>query len=360
LQRNKFCNIFRVLDRMTQWIIKNVIEKGSQNPIDVVFRVVVFQLFSRVETYEALEKKLGPLTWKRYTRTAYERVLRSRYENQPLYTAAYQKYPPRPYGYEDFVNSLAFLEDLMQCDLLGRLQNASYIEDVFDWLHGFPGMGDFSAYQLLLTLSYTEVLNFSESDFVIAGCGARSGLRKMFPGIQLPSMEINVIRWMAETQDQHFARLGLTFNGLGPDRIPMQLADIEHTLCEVDKYARFAHPSIRSAVGKTSTRVTLFSPSVHHLPNVPNFPKAWSHPDRKIVRIRPGGPIKATQRYVVEKLVDHVEEDGILYYHIHWEGYPVAKRTWEPAEAIMEDAPGKVEEYNAHLKKSSKKKKRRT
>jgi len=77
------------------------------------------------------------------------------------------------------------------------------------------------------------------------------------------------------------------------------------------------------------------------------------------VRIRPGGPVKAIQRYVVEKLVDHdVKDDGKLHYLVHWEGYTVEDRTWEPAEAMMEDAPGQVEEYNSHLKKSSKKRRR--
>ena len=39
-------------------------------------------------------------------------------------------------------------------------------------------MGDFLAFQLLIDLNYSNLTDFSEMDFVVAGPGARDGIRK--------------------------------------------------------------------------------------------------------------------------------------------------------------------------------------
>ncbi|WP_267883292.1 nucleotide kinase domain-containing protein, partial [Streptomyces sp. NRRL S-37] len=89
---------------------------------------------------------------------------------------------------------------------------------------------------------------FSEMDFVVAGPGARDGIRKCF-GPAADGIEADVIRYMADTQDEHFARLGLAFAGLRGR--PLQLIDCQNLFCEVDKYARVAHPDIAGISGRS-------------------------------------------------------------------------------------------------------------
>ena len=50
-------------------------------------------------------------------------------------------------------------------------------------------------------------------DFVVAGPGARDGIRKCF-GPSSAGREREVIEYMALSQDEHFDRLGLRFGGL--------------------------------------------------------------------------------------------------------------------------------------------------
>ena len=50
-------------------------------------------------------------------------------------------------------------------------------------------------------------------DFVVAGPGARDGIRKCF-GSSSAGREREVIEYMALSQDEHFYRLGLRFGGL--------------------------------------------------------------------------------------------------------------------------------------------------
>jgi len=56
-------------------------------------------------------------------------------------------------------------------------------------------------------------LDFDEMDFVVAGPGARDGIRKCF-GSSSAGREREVIEYMALSQDEHFDRLGLRFGGL--------------------------------------------------------------------------------------------------------------------------------------------------
>ena len=126
----------------------------------------------------------------------------------------------------------------MEGDLPGRFVAATRMEDVFDWLQTFDGMGDFTAYQLLLNLTYTGLVNFSDADsFVVLGPGSRAGLKRCFGKDLFSSQMLDIVRWMQSTQDEHFSRLELscTLGPPGSTYHKMQLCDIEHTLCEVDK-----------------------------------------------------------------------------------------------------------------------------
>lgn len=85
-------------------------------------------------------------------------------------------------------------------------------------------------------------------EYIVAGPGARDGIRKCF-GPASAGYERELIGYMAASQDEHFARLGLTFNGLFGR--PLQLIDCQNLFCEVDKYARIMHPDIAGYSGRT-------------------------------------------------------------------------------------------------------------
>ncbi|KAG5645615.1 hypothetical protein DXG03_005606 [Asterophora parasitica] len=351
-QNYAFCNTFRVLDKLSQYIIREVIEKGPQDPDEVLFRVVLFNIFTKIETWELLADKLGPLTWARYNRKDYERVLtKAKKKGTTLYTGAFQKPAPKLGFKEAHVNHLCLLEIFMENDLPGRFRSAKYLAEIYEFLLSFHSMGEFSTYQLILNLSYTNLFNFSEEDFVVPGPGASSGLGKMFglskvaaAKAQSPDIEEDIIRWMVDNQAAQFERLGLEFTGLGPDRLPMELVDVEHALCEVDKYSRKAHPGIR---GKSTEIRNSFKPSAAIYPSTIVLPKAWQHPDRKVTRIWPGLRPTKEPRYVVSRIkADRIGSNGKEYL-VSWFGYTDNDDTWEPEATLLQDARSAVEEYLA-------------
>src|SRR5690606_31233135 len=105
----------------------------------------------------------------------------------------------------------------------------------------YPSIGRFLAFQLAIDVNYTTLIDFSEMDFVVAGPGARDGVRKCFSDIGNYTEE-DVIRAVADGAEDAFDRLGLPFSGLWGR--PLQLIDCQNLFCEVDKYARVAHPEI--------------------------------------------------------------------------------------------------------------------
>ncbi|KAH0579855.1 hypothetical protein H2248_002682 [Termitomyces sp. 'cryptogamus'] len=353
-QKYAFCNTYRVLDKLSQYLIREVIEKGPQDLQEVIFRVILFNLFTKLETWELLVHELGPLTWARYKREDYYRVLsRVRNVGMPLYTGAFQKPAPK-FGFQEaHLNHLCLLEVLMEAQLPARLRNAKYLAEVYDYFLSFPSMGEFSTYQLVLNLTYTKALNFSGMDFVIAGPGASSGLGKMFGQQKLntikeshPDIEEELIRWLAMNQNAQFKRLGLEFTGLGPKCLPMDLVDVEHTLCEVDKYARKAHPSVK---GKRLEIRAVFNPTTVTFPPIV-LPKAWNSPQRKVVRIWPGPRPTKSIRYVVSKITAHRQGKNEREFRVSWFGYSKEDDTWEPERHMIEDAPAAVKEYLASIK----------
>lgn len=65
---------------------------------------------------------------------------------------------------------------------------------------------------------------------------------------------------MADSQEDQFERLGIQFESLSGRRL--QLIDCQNLFCEVDKYARRAHPDVRGFRGERGS-----SSNLHLIPN---------------------------------------------------------------------------------------------
>src|SRR5205085_6338590 len=92
LLANKFTNAYRASDRVSQYLIRRVIYRDDLpcDPAEVVFRILLFKFFNRIETWETLDQKLGPITWRDYSFKGYDQVLsRAMARGQRIYSAAY-------------------------------------------------------------------------------------------------------------------------------------------------------------------------------------------------------------------------------------------------------------------------------
>jgi hypothetical protein len=248
----KFTNAYRASDRVSQYLIRHVIYRDDlpKSPREVFFRILLFKLFNKIETWQLLERTFGSITFEDYRFAAYDEVLaRAMRSGHRIYSAAYIM-PPGSQAFGQpakHQNNLLLLERMMADRLPERLAQAPSMQEGFEKLRSYPTIGDFLAYQFVTDINYSEITNFSEMDFVVPGPGARDGLRKCFVdpgGLNEPEL----IRLMADLQEQEFERLGLDFQSLWGRRL--QLIDCQNLFCEVDKYARVAHPQIAGKTGR--------------------------------------------------------------------------------------------------------------
>ena len=76
LERFRFTNAYRASDRVSQYLIRHVIYRNDlpSDEINLFFRILLFKLFNKIETWEVLEQKLGPITWERFNFDRYDAV----------------------------------------------------------------------------------------------------------------------------------------------------------------------------------------------------------------------------------------------------------------------------------------------
>lgn len=268
----KFTNVYRASDRVSQFLIRNVIYSGDYDHRDVIFRILLFKLFNKIETWQLLERKLGPITVAGFSSKRFDRVLNSAIERgQRIYSAAYIM-PPGSKAFKTRRKHVAhrrLLELMLKDDVSGKIAEAPSLQSVFRILRSYPLIGDFLAYQYAIDINYSEVVNFSESEFVAAGPGARSGIRKCFANSDLISEE-EVIRLVTDLQEQEFSQRGISFQWLGGRRL--QLIDIQNIFCEIDKYARVRFPEVTGIANRLKIKQR-FTPNSTAI--APWYPPKW-------------------------------------------------------------------------------------
>lgn len=271
LQEYRFTNAFRASDRVSQFLIRHVIygEDAVRDPNEIVFRTLLFKMFNKVSTWNHLEEALGQIRWADYDFDRYRQALDQASACGPIYSAAYVIPPPRLGEPKKHLNHLRLLELIMRDHLGDAIAGTDSLADVFERLASYPSLGDFLAFQFTIDLNYSPLLVGDENDFVVAGPGARDGIRKCF-GEGSNGIESEIIRYMTDSQESHFERLSLDFSGLFGRRL--HLIDCQNLFCEVDKYARVAHPEIAGVSGRRRIKQR-FRPNYE--PLEPFFPPKW-------------------------------------------------------------------------------------
>ena len=247
----KFTNAYRASDRVSQYLIREVIYSGRRDPTDVFYRIMLFKLFNKIETWQLLEALLGELRWETYRYSDLDRVLSDAMQaGVSIYSAAYIMASGHSlFGVERKHQShLRLIEKMIDESVPQRLGECSSMRKGFELLRSYPLIGDFLGYQLITDINYSELTAFSEMEFTMPGPGAKDGIRKCFGSLGGLN-EVDVIRLMADRQEYEFERLNLDFKSLWGRRL--QLIDIQNVFCEVDKYARVAHPEVGGISGRT-------------------------------------------------------------------------------------------------------------
>lgn len=242
---NRFCNVFREQDRTTQWFKEHIREPLRDEPREVLLGTIAFRWFNRIETWDRILSNLSDKgdmdvneVFSSWPKLDIKGILRN---ISPVVTGAYVIKTP---------DGMSKLDGVLWCinQAVPRIsQMADYFQTTksLEWatreLTKLPYMGPFMAYQVVCDLKSTCLLEDATDRMTWAqvGPGSARGLGRLLNG---NPHHFNRAAQAQQTEMIEMMRLLLaatTPGHLWPSHFPTwELSDIQHWLCEYDKYCR--------------------------------------------------------------------------------------------------------------------------
>ena len=292
LRDYKFTNVYRELDRNSQWQIKNILLDNSLSLKNLIWKMMVFRFFNNPETFTfnpknkaiqgdlfgALVKsglkqaqscdELIPATkWKNgipdydeYDEDEFSRFIAGiRSTGLNPYTTAYlinsQATPgqPRDYCYTRVV--VPTLHAKIP-EIIKTVISAKSPEDIISYLIKMPAVADFIAHEFYQDFTYIprytdrKFMKFDKNDYTNVGPGASIGIRLIYPSIDNLKDQKQAIYWLRDAAEKELAKIakskGEPMYYLEWDKEKRQyyfsdecnitLHQIEMWLCEFQKY----------------------------------------------------------------------------------------------------------------------------
>ena len=270
LSEYKFTNAFRAADRVSQYLIHLIYSDAKASGASLFLRALLFKIFNKIETWDRIVSGFGMPVAHEFDYAACDDLLDNlRRQRAPIYSAAYIMPSGGRAGMPKHQMHLELIRRMLDERLPEKLQESKSLADAYEMVLSYPTLGPFLAFQYVIDLNYSTLMNHSEQKFVVAGPGALDGLSKCFESLGEYSAA-DAILWLSDIQADEFARYGLDFEGLWGR--PLQPIDVQNLFCEVSKYTRVTHPEIGGRTGRKriKQRFAMTGPLAK-----PFFPPKW-------------------------------------------------------------------------------------
>ena len=193
-------------------------------------------------------------------------------------------------------------------------------------------------------------LSFPEN-WATCGPGAQDCLKKIFgPGVQ--GIEGRALEYLHYTQDIHFARVGIPSSRrprIAPDALPgVSVVDLEHSLCECEKYSRAMHPEIKGKRTNVSRHRAGGGWEPSREPLTAELPRRWLSSAMRAKPVKPLPPVDPTETepsYHVSHIVSEAPEPRGTLYQVRWLGYGPEEDMWLEEKELC-DAPEVLQEWS--------------
>lgn len=230
LQNWRFCNVFRRLDKQSQYLINKVYSAGLPAEL-LVFNTFAFRAFNLDKTWDVIAPKGYLVDWE--PEKVQDQLYKIVYEdNKPFTSGAYMLRGRE--GMPKYVSIIMTLTTLWWEQKLNlakiAIETRSLEVTVEEILAAqLWGWGPFTAYQVALDLTYTHILEHAVdlNTWCEFGPGAKRGIKLIWPDAPA-SYYLTAAKDLFESQylwrESHVPH--------------MTLQDIEFSLCELQKYMR--------------------------------------------------------------------------------------------------------------------------
>lgn len=257
---NKFTNVFRELDRHSQWQIKHIFMEPNSRK-DLIWKIMLFRIFNTPEAFE----------WYGNQSKSFEGFMPSYDEyNQEEFASLvsdYRKTGNNPYTNAYLINSMAcpgkkrdwcytnkvVPEIHKNIPKLSKLLlTAKDPTEIIKFLRNLPAVGDFVAHEFYQDFTYAPrysgktLMKFDQDDFTNVGPGASIGIRLIYPNLEVGKQEVGIYM-LRDIAVKELSKIG-KFKYIDWDRDNNEykivkskkghitLHQIEMWLCEFQKY----------------------------------------------------------------------------------------------------------------------------
>ena len=246
-----FTNMYRELDRGTQYFRKNIMDTTMADhkiskDIDeriirkVLFKSIVYRLINEVKTFQAY----GGIPDREDMKSFIEFLeVRHREPGSKVFTAAHQNM-----GLRRLLETFKFVSKNVKDLAAGIAKHAKNrsLRGVNEVLLSISNVGGFFSWQILCDLLEARILGENcDNQWTCLGPGAKNGLRRLFTQEKLPTTkgELKFTRLVRDLCAPSGSKSGYeALNIKFPTFLdkPLSLKNVEHALCEYDKYYRSA------------------------------------------------------------------------------------------------------------------------
>ena len=254
LQRFFFTNPYRENDKVTQWFRENVREPLRNRP-EVLFATVAFRWFNLPEPTGRILSTGAVNAHTNFNRTREEELLTSflcrwdpqrvihylaeANDNGPIFTGAFMiNSPPGEPKLTAIVRRITNVWN-QRDHLIAHWNKEVTMESMHEALMTFDGMGGFMAYEVVCDLRYTYLLEHAPDKLTWCnpGPGAIRGLYRL---AEEPFEKGNNSTAPPRPKDWQKRMQWLLMHTQGslPKMPEFEMREIEHSLCEYDKYER--------------------------------------------------------------------------------------------------------------------------
>ena len=264
LRDSKFTNVYRELDRNSQWQIRNILLDDSLSPVNLIWKLMVFRFFNNPETFKRGMEwrgwRNGIPDWKDYDEDDFVSFIEEvRKSGQNPYTNAYLiNSMSAPGKSRDWCYTRLVIPTLHKRipQLISVVRNADSPESIITYLKTVPAVADFIAHEFYQDFTYIprytdrEFMRFTQNDFTNVGPGASVGIRLIYPNLKTTREQKQAIYWLRDAAEEQLTKIG-TLKGepMGylewdkgnkeyklTDKCNITLHQIEMWLCEFQKY----------------------------------------------------------------------------------------------------------------------------
>jgi len=299
LDKYRFTNVRRELDRESKWLIENISENNNLSIQEKILWSILFRTYNKSETF----KKLGfPKSVNIEKIMDYENQIREKIEketkkdpNYVWFTPAFNtgglkacwRFPNNriyenssndvqvqvinkktgeihkkmkfkdakryikdnsQYTIEGFEEDIKFrpiylIKYALEHNIIDKILKADNQYEVYKIIKEIPGLSEFLAYQIFVDLTYIPDFPFSENEFTIAGPGCQRGLDELFEDYDNLNYE-EALFWVRDHITDIWDKMGLKYDFQKQfDHLPkedrcLNVMMIENSFCELSKFVK--------------------------------------------------------------------------------------------------------------------------